>query len=95
MNKKKIDSIDSFKNEYWFLSNLRDIVFNKFVYNDELSNLLIDTDDAILVEGNDWGDTTWGMVNGKGKNQLGKILMELREELIKESIDVQIVHDIE
>lgn len=65
---------------------MRTIVFNKFIYNDELSDKLIDTDDAILIEGNHWGDTTWGMVNGKGQNRLGKILMELRGFILDEPI---------
>ena len=34
-----------------------------------------------LEEGNTWHDTYWGVCNGKGKNKLGKILMQVREEL--------------
>lgn len=32
-----------------------------------------------LVEGNHWGDTFWGVCDGKGENNLGKILMRVRE----------------
>ena len=39
------------------------------------------TGDRVLVEGNDWGDTYWGMCNGEGKNYLGKMLMSIREEI--------------
>ena len=46
-----------------------------------LSELLIGTEDVELVESNNWNDTFWGVCNGKGKNHLGKILMEVREEL--------------
>lgn len=53
----------------------------KFTQNPELGQKLLDTGDAILIEGNDWGDKTWGMVNGVGQNKLGKILMKIREEL--------------
>lgn len=35
-----------------------------------------------LVEGNRWGDDFWGVVPGKGgRNQLGRILMQVREEI--------------
>ena len=51
-------------------------------FQDEmLSPLLIDTEDEELQEGNWWGDTFWGTVNGKGENHLGKILMKVRTEL--------------
>jgi len=49
-----------------------------------LRKFLLDTGDAHLEEGNNHGDTTWGTVNGKGRNWLGKILMEVREEKRKE-----------
>lgn len=39
------------------------------------------TRDRMLIEGNDWGDTFWGMVDGEGENNLGKILMRVREEI--------------
>ena len=37
----------------------------------------------VLVEGNRWGDTCWGVDTrtGRGENHLGKILMNVREEL--------------
>lgn len=40
--------------------------------------ILDQTGDRELVEGNTWGDTFWGVCNGKGLNMLGKILMEER-----------------
>lgn len=46
-----------------------------------LRDMLISTGDAMLVEGNNWGDTYWGICRGKGKNRLGIILMEVREEI--------------
>ena len=39
------------------------------------------TRDRVLIEGNDWGDTFWGMTDGEGENHLGKILMRVRAEL--------------
>ena len=53
----------------------------KFTQNPELAQKLLATGEEELVEGNDWGDTIWGKVNGKGQNNLGKILMKIREEL--------------
>lgn len=41
---------------------------------------LLMTGDMELVEDNIWGDVFWGMCRGKGQNQLGKILMKVREE---------------
>ncbi len=64
-----------------------DICRAKFAQNDELAQKLLETDGEELVEGNTWRDTTWGVYNGKGKNWLGKILMQVRDEL-KEKNDV-------
>lgn len=47
----------------------------------ELHDLLLGTDDAQLVEGNWWGDRYWGVVDGMGSNHLGRLLMQVREEL--------------
>lgn len=44
----------------------------------ELHELLLQTNDAILIEGNNWGDRYWGQVDGVGENNLGKILMHVR-----------------
>jgi len=34
-----------------------------------------------LIEGNHWNDTFWGVCNGKGQNQLGRLIMQVRAEL--------------
>lgn len=47
----------------------------------ELRNLLLATGDEELVEGNYWRDTYWGVCNGVGQNKLGKLLMQVREEI--------------
>ena len=44
---------------------------------------LLATGDAVLVEGNNWGDTFWGVVGDKGKNMLGVLLQIVRYELRK------------
>ena len=46
-----------------------------------LANMLLATEDEELVEENTWGDKFWGTSGGAGKNELGKILMQVREEL--------------
>lgn len=49
--------------------------------NPEMKTLLLQTGNEELVEGNDWGDIYWGIYNGIGFNKLGKILMQIREEI--------------
>lgn len=51
----------------------------------DLRRMLLATDDALLIEGNRWGDMEWGQVNGKGKNRLGKMLMQVRTEIRESS----------
>lgn len=59
---------------------MQDLVVQKF--NDpELKQMLLSTGDATLIEGNTWGDQYWGMCNGVGQNNLGRLLMWVREGL--------------
>lgn len=68
---------DSMKFSYMF-----EFVGQKFHRNQELADKLIATGDALLIEGNDWGDRYWGQCPvGQGENYLGKILMNVRDEL--------------
>lgn len=60
---------------------MEEIVREKFVQNPELAQKLIATGNAYLEEGNTWGDKVWGTVNGSGANNLGIILMKVRNEL--------------
>ena len=46
-----------------------------------LKSKLLKTGKATLIEGNWWGDKYWGVCDGKGENHLGRLLMEIREEL--------------
>lgn len=54
----------------------------KFLQSKDLMDKLIETGDRLLVEGNDWNDTYWGidLHSQKGKNMLGKILMNVRSQ---------------
>ncbi len=63
------------------VSIMYDICLAKFTQNPELKKALISTGDMYLEEGNDWGDKFWGTVDGKGENNLGKILMKIRGKL--------------
>ena len=49
--------------------------------NPLLRELLLMTKDAELIEGNKWGDVYWGVSNGIGENNLGKLLMVVRKEI--------------
>lgn len=60
---------------------------DKFTRNPELASKLLATGDAKLIEGNTWNDRCWGVCNGVGENRLGKILMQIREELRDELSD--------
>lgn len=51
----------------------------KFISSEDLLIKLVGTDGYELIEGNTWGDTFWGVCNGVGENNLGKILMETRD----------------
>jgi len=60
---------------------MRGIVYLKFCKHPDLLRQLIETGNEELVEGNWWNDTFWGVCGGIGENHLGKILMEVRENL--------------
>lgn len=57
------------------------LVMNKFTRHKDLAEKLISTGDMRIVEINTWHDTFWGVCNGTGENHLGRILMEVRQEL--------------
>ena len=61
---------------------MRQVLKSKFTQNSELREKLIATGDTELIEGNNWNDTFWGVCRGKGRNHLGKLLMEVRAELV-------------
>lgn len=55
------------------------IVSQKFLQHPHLIEMLLQTGDEELVEGNKWGDRFWGVCKDKGENHLGKILMKIRD----------------
>lgn len=58
---------------------MSEIVYHKFDQHPELYAKLKATGSAVLVEGNWWKDTYWGVCRGVGENMLGKILMIVRD----------------
>ena len=55
----------------------------KFTQHDDLQEILLSTGDAAIVEHTE-RDSFWGDGgNGSGKNMLGKLLMQIRDELAK------------
>jgi hypothetical protein len=65
------------------------LVLEKFSKDPVLRQRLLDTGDALLVEGNWWHDQFWGNCTcgkrpqcaGEGENHLGLILMAVRADL--------------
>lgn len=72
------------------LDIMRNIVERKFVAGSRMAKMLLRTEDEELVEGNNWGDTYWGVSpvgSHNGQNWLGRLLMDRRQVLreIKEN----------
>lgn len=53
----------------------------KFGQNERVREKLKATANRILIEGNGWGDRYWGVCNGRGRNRLGVLLMQVRLEI--------------
>lgn len=63
---------------------MRALVFQKFEKNYRLRQMLTAMDGYILEERNSWQDRFWGTdENGNGENNLGKILMAVRDKFIE------------
>lgn len=62
---------------------MEEIVRAKFTQHPELLKKLLATGSALLIEGNRWHDTYWGvdLDTGEGENHLGRLLMKLRSEM--------------
>ena len=59
---------------------MRELLLIKFAIP-VLRQKLLDTGDHELIESNWWKDYFFGVCNGKGENHLGKLLMEIREQI--------------
>jgi ribA/ribD-fused uncharacterized protein len=62
------------------LDVMRGLLREKFSWG-YLRVALLATGERELIEENTWYDTFWGVCYGEGQNWLGKLLMEIREEL--------------
>lgn len=56
----------------------------------DMRQQLLDTGNATLIEGNNWHDQYWGRCDcsnhgGVGENWLGRLLMQVRDEIRKET----------
>ena len=63
---------------------MREVLRAKYTQHEDLRTLLLSTGEARLVEScstDNLVNRTWGEVNGKGKNMLGVLLMEIRAEM--------------
>lgn len=67
---------------------MKELLEQKFRIS-HFKNMLLLTYPQQLIEGNTWGDTFWGVCNGRGSNHLGLLLMEIRNQLL----DNQTHHD--
>lgn len=54
-------------------------IFDKFYRNMELREQLLATGTKYIEETNHWKDIFWGVCDGKGESNLGKVLMGIRE----------------
>jgi ribA/ribD-fused uncharacterized protein len=74
---------------------MRKVLYAKFTQHKDLKQLLLNTGNARLVETGTVSNAvnkTWGEVNGKGLNMLGRILMEVRTLLRNEAKPRRSVH---
>lgn len=67
------------------LAVMGDLLRQKFS-SEPLRTKLQETGEEEIREGNDWGDTFWGVFKGRGENNLGKMLMFIRADLQVEDI---------
>lgn len=62
------------------LSIMEDLNRQKY-NNPSFKSKLLETGTEEIIEGNTWGDIFWGVCGGVGENNLGKIIMKIRDEL--------------
>lgn len=65
------------------ISIMEELLRKKFNIK-EFKARLLQTEDNELIEGNYWFDRYWGVCQGVGRNELGKLLMKIRADLLIE-----------
>ena len=92
---KTVTRRPEWKDDAFRINVMLTVVREKFTKHPELAAKLLTTGLRELVEGNAWGDSFFGVAwdrktgEAHGENHLGKILMQVREELrdgLKESV---------
>ena len=78
---REVENFDEYEWERKNIQIMYDGVLAKFLQNKDLAYNLLQTGSSLLVEGNQWQDDYWGVVNGEGQNNLGIILMRVRSIL--------------
>lgn len=63
---------------------LTGLLLKKFEIPEMSEALRATGENTYLVEGNTWNDTFWGVCDGRGRNLLGLILMNIRKKIIDE-----------
>lgn len=66
------------------LTIMEELLRQKFARGSDLAQQLIETGERMIIEGNTWGDTFWGVCQGVGENQLGRLHMTIRNDLAKQ-----------
>jgi len=80
--KKSMDFTPSAEWEDCKLNTMESIIMAKFAQNPSLKKSLIETDNRILINGNNKHETYWGvdLYSWIGENHIGKILMTIRDK---------------
>ena len=81
-NAKRIGGALKIRNGWFDISFkiMKDLIKLKFQIP-SLKDKLLSTGTQYLEETNTWGDDFWGVCENKGENHLGRIIMEVREEI--------------
>jgi ribA/ribD-fused uncharacterized protein len=67
--------------EFIRLQVMEDLLRQKFSKGSDFAARLLKTGDEELIDGNTRQDAYWGVCDGLGENQLGKMLMTIRKDL--------------
>ncbi len=68
------------------LTIMEQLLIGKFT-KEPFKSLLLSTSGVYLEETNEWGDTFWGVCNGVGENNLGILLMRIRDTFLSLNIE--------
>lgn len=78
----KVDTVKNWESKQ--LSVMERLITDKFSQNFDLKLKLVSLQDYNFINYNPIGDTYWGVYEDSGENHLGKILMRVRDNIIRE-----------